>query len=163
MTYVIHNEVANYLDPQETNIRIQGFLQETKYIQEKNYIDEYVFSFFPCTPQDYHRLYEHIESFLVDVETGFGPYSNVTAKAKYELKDGSSQCSQLFKPKLNCEPPCNEWLHQKEASLNLYLRNGPDGTIYLQCSYVDIMDPYLGIEPKQFGPEEFDPNADYDF
>ena len=153
MTFTIHNNVGNHLDPQKTNIRIQAFLEDTEFLMEPNPYGEYSFTFAPCTDQDHHRLYENIEKWISEVEVGFGPYSDVQVEAKVKLPKGLSQCSQLFQPKLNCEPPFNEWLYGREASLNLYLRNGPDGSIFLQCSYLDLMDPYCGLSLQEMDEE----------
>ena len=163
MTRVIHNEVGQFLSPTKTNIRIQAWLCDTRFLQEPNPYGEYKFSFQPCTMEDEHRLFEHVENAKMTVEIGLGPYADLMPTTDVELSNGLPYCNQLFASKLNTEVPFEEWLGNKEASLNLYLRNDPKGKIYLQCSYVDVMDPYQGIQPKQFGPEEFDPNADYDF
>ena len=167
MTYEYNGDARNHLDPQATQIRVQGFIEDYDYILKKNPYEEYNFSFAPATPQDHHRLYENIEKVISDVEIGFGPYSSVTPKVKYQITNGFTQCSQLFKPKLNCEIPFPEWMHGKEASLNLYLRNGPDGSIYLQCSYIDFMDPFNGFEEIDNKikaiRDSYDPEVDYDF
>ena len=144
MTRVIYNNVGQFLDPQDTNIRIQAFLCDTKFLQEPNPYGEYKFSFQPCTMEDEHRLFEHIEKAKMTVELGLGAYADLMPSTDVELPNGLPYCNQLFASKLNTEVPFEEWLGNKEASLNLYLRNDPKGKIYLQCSYVDVMEPFYG-------------------
>ena len=117
MTRVIYNETGQWLNPIDTNIRIQAFLCDTKFLQEPNPYGEYKFSFQPCTMEDEHRLFEHIENAKTTVELGLGPYADLSPTTDVELPNGLPYCNQLFASKLNTEVPFEEWLGNKEASL----------------------------------------------
>ena len=167
MTRVIYNNTGQYLSPVDTNIRIQAFLCDTRFLQIANPYGEFRFSFQPCSMEDEHRLFETIEKSKSTVELGLGPYADLVPTTDVELPNGLPYCNQLFASKLNTEVPFEEWLGNKEASLNLYLRNDPKGKIYLQCSYVDIMEPFLGWKDFDDKHKErmasADDDADFEF
>ena len=49
--------------------------------------------------------------------------------------------SQNWTTKVNIPFDQPEELISKKARLNLHLRDAPDGRIYLNCSYIDIIPP----------------------
>ena len=140
------------LGHEETQISIQGIITGSKYIEYPNDNDEYVISFGALTLQDSYRLSEHIESWIFKLEYDrlTNPWESVEVKNRcHNPDDGSFQIRTRIKPKLNCEIPDDGLADYVEASFNLFLRNGPDASIYLCCSYIDFMDTSNGLEDRK--------------
>lgn len=151
---VSYNQV---LDPRETEISVQGYLGQLKYIDTPNPYGEFVFTFFPYTTDDEQRLLEHIENwkFKLEYELLMNPFADVEVKSHYQGGGGAFVCNQLFAPKLNVDIPYEDFkmtLQNKEASFKLHLRNTVDAGLYLMCDYVDVFDTNNGV--TDVAPEE---------
>jgi hypothetical protein len=135
-------EEETLLTPHETSFNIDVYLYDTTFIQSKNGYAECVFSFYPKTDYDDRTLSEALHQAITEVELKKSPYSRKVAqqRCKQPGQKDVYYCSQLFLPKVNVEFENPSELHLREASLELHLRDDPDGDIYLQCSYVDIYD-----------------------
>lgn len=152
----------NVLNAEETRIRIQARLGSTDHVFHKNYLDEYSIPFYPLTADDQHRLEEHMEKWIFKLEYGLlnSPVGTPTVEKKYLMNDGAFVCSQLDPPKSNVDQ--NWELAGREVSLNMVLRNGPDGCLYINCDYVDVMDPSNGIDEPAVAAVVWDENVRHD-
>lgn len=150
------NYVKDYtpiLNPSATTISIQAWLVNTENIDTPNSFGEFVFSFVPITVQDHYRLTEAIEQAVWKTEerNWIDPMVQIDAKADCLDRKKNFRCSQLFAPKFNVEDPNADELWnpshpEQEVSLKLHMRDGPDGTVFLNCDYCDFMSPSNGIE-----------------
>lgn len=145
MTNYYHEE-RTILTPVDTQIRLEGWLMDTRHILEPNADEVYSFSFQPLTSNDHSRLYEAGERACMLVEMGKDPYSNKIVKPCYEDRQGLPYCSQLFKPKLNVVVEHPDILYGKEVSIAAHFRDDPLGNVYLQVDYCDL---YNGWDEPQ--------------
>ena len=164
------NYVENYkpiLTPTNTGLSIQAWLYDTTNIVNPNRYGEFEFSFVPCTVQDHYRLTEAIEQAVWKTEerNWDDPIIEITPRPDCLDAKKNFRCSQLFAPKLNIDADDALLYHQGEleASLKLHLRDGPDGTVFLQCEYGDVLSPSNGLTDDVIGEstdncdtEEFD-------
>ena len=141
----------NALKANETQIHIMAYIGKADYVFAKSFYDEYFFKFQPSTDADYQRLYEHIQHWtqVLEYERLANPFENFEVKPKYEAKDGSLYCSQLFVPRMEAKIPHFRCLEGQQVDLNLFLRNGPDGSLYLNCSSIDLLDPTKGVSERK--------------
>jgi len=138
------------LTPTETEFYVQGFMGKADNVLEPNFYGEYTFSFYPYTSDDEHRLYEHIETWEQELENRLlNPYEDVDIKPKYKLTTGSFVVSQIEPPVINTPIPHVRCLEGGHIDMRLFLRNGPDASLYLNCRYIDLMDPNNGIEDRK--------------
>ena len=132
------------LTPHETQISIEAWLTDCKYIDKKNYEGCYSISFSPATDSDYARLEEQISNAVTQVEFRKSPDSRKIPDERCVNKDGSFYTSQLYLPICNVEYYFPEDLKGELASLNLHLRDSPTGEVFLQVGYVDL---YNQVKP----------------
>ena len=133
----LHKETI--LNPIETEIRIEAWIQDAKYLTTPNRYGEYEFTFTPQVNHDYGRIKETVNTALRNVEmlSYNGSFSR-EVKDCTETRFGTFKCSQLFAPKLNKEVRDPMEAINKQVSLKLHLRDAVDGSIYLQCEYMDF-------------------------
>lgn len=127
------------LTPIETEIRIEAWIQDAKYLTTPNRYGEYEFTFTPQVNHDYGRIKETVNTALRNVEM-FSYNGSFSREVKdcTETRFGTFKCSQLFAPKLNKEVRDPMEAINKQVSLKLHLRDAIDGSIYLQCEYMDF-------------------------
>ena len=166
MNYAGYDE-KTLLVPSEDAFSIECYLQDVKFLQQKNGYAEYFFTFIPYTSSDDMSLELAMASAISKLEMRKDPYSQKVATAQYDTSRTGKYCSQLFEPKLNVKPERIEELAGQTASLKLHFRDDPQGKIYLQCDYGDVYDVNNGLG-ELYEPvveEDSNPNAkvDYDF
>ena len=137
------------LQPHETQISLEAWIGNAKYIEDKSYEGYYSVSFSPSTDADYLRLEEQIENAVTQVEFRKSPDSRKIPTASCKNKDGSFYASQLFIPKINVEFYHPTDLNGHLASLKLHLREDPDGNVFLQMEYCDL---YEEVKPDLLVP-----------
>ncbi len=134
---MIEYKEQTLISPRESEIRLEAWITNSKYLQTPNRFNEWSFDFQPQTTQDLERFHELANRFLFELDWQAGPYSNKKAAKGYERASGELFATQLFKPKLNIEHP-DEWFWEgREVSLCLHLRDLPSGVIVANCDYVD--------------------------
>ena len=149
------------LVPYEDAFEVECFLQDVKHLQTKNGFAEIVFTFVPYTPQDYIRLDENMDIALTKVEQRKSGYSRKIAKPMFKSDSNLYYCSQLDLPVLNVTPDDIGELSGKEATLKVHFREDHEGDVFLWCDYVNLFDPFNGIDKQdEFVP---DPAGDWDF
>ena len=152
-----------YLSPQETSIKVEGYLQDVENIQTKNGYAEYYFTFNPYTMTDEARLMEHLEQGKLMLRNLLPPWSSKIPKLCHLDKKKQVKLSQLFAPKLNISVDNPSELYGRVATISLHLRDSPTGEIYLNASYVDVKPVYepkntmmrLGNDGDYLGEEDF--------
>ena len=137
-----YTEERTTLTPSETAFRIDGVLMDIDYLVEPygkfRQYPEYRFTFQPLTCDDHQTVLEVVERAVADLAMNLGPYSSKVPKPAVEGKYGMLEVNQLFAPKVSGEDLEGWQLHQRECSIKGHLRDAPDGTIYLQCDYLDV-------------------------
>ena len=137
-----YSEERTVLTPSETAFRIEGVLMDIDFLYEPysrfKSIPEYKFSIQPLTCDDHQTVLEVVEKAVIDLEMNLGPYSSKTPKPVVEGKYGMLEVNQLFAPRVNGEAIEGWQLHQRECFIKGHLRDAPDGTIYMQCDYLDV-------------------------
>ena len=117
-----------------------------RYLYEKNGYGEHIFEFNPATPHDWYMLEDALDSAIRMVEQRKPDWSRKIAKQKCMDQKGFYNCNQLFSPKVNLSEEQIRLTQDPYASLTLHFRDDHDGDIYLQCEYLDFMDPTNGID-----------------
>ena len=153
-------EEHTLLVPSEDAFSIECYLQDVKFLQQKNGFAEHYFTFIPFSSSDEMSLELAMASAISKVELRKEPYSRKIANAEYDASRSAKFCSQLFQPKLNVAPENIEELAGQTASLKLHFRDDHDGNIFLQCEYVDVYDLHNGVVDSE---EQSDAIVDYDF
>ena len=142
---IYYNE-QTLLNPRKTEMRMEGWLIDTTFINTANRYGEFSLSFQPQTTTDLQRLYECLEGAKTTILMDCGRHSNKTPTSRIEDKFGHLVCSQLFTPKVNVEFQHPDELMGREATFALHLRDNPKGEIYLQADYVDVFSRTNGID-----------------
>ncbi len=125
------------LSPIATQVRIEAWITDAKYLDNPNRFNEWIFDFQPLTTHDIELIHEVGNRCLFDVEMESGPYSNKKPEKGYERNNGSLFATQLFKPQLNIDSPDPYFWHGREVSLCLHFRDLPSGLIVINADYVD--------------------------
>ena len=155
MIYDTYTE-KTVLRPTDHDFIVDGWLMESKYLQDSDPDDVYWFTFIPHNMSDYSRIQYKADEAQMALEINMGPYSNKKA-CKEIYHDGNILVSQLFKPKVTSELPTGDWSGMS-VSLRVHFRDDPTGKIFLNCSFVDFYDPSNGTnEPVE------EPDENYDF
>ena len=145
------------LTPNDTLFRIDCFLAETDYIEEKHQ-DLYEFSFLPLTQDGYNTIEEHCSNAETKVEIELmSCHHNKTIEAITEGDNGTIYVSQFFKPILNLKIEELEGvdpLRNRTATLTLHLRDAVDGKIYLQCEYIDFFEYLTPYQMEEWDEDE---------
>ena len=137
------------LNPQETTIHVEAFLEDTDYILDPNPYGEYQFSFVQYDSTAELQLEEMVEKALRDIELRSNQMSDKEPRSGIINRKGQFFCNQLFKPRLNEDIQYPMQLYRRVANLNLHLRDDPTGLIYLQASYVDLIPQDVPSEPQK--------------
>ena len=138
-SYLIdHEEEPTYLNPDQTSITIDGWLQDTDNIQIMNGYLEFEFTFNPKTMWDDQMLMEHLEEGKKMLNYLKPRWSRKEPKLHHLDKKKQIVCNQLFAPKLNIQVDNPEELINRTATITLHLRDDPMGEIYLNASYVNV-------------------------
>ena len=135
-----HNFQA-VLQPYETQIDIEAFLETTKNIFTPNYCGDYYFEFIPATISDHQRLCEMGEKAHRDCML-YGSPSTPEAEPCWEKKNGTffvqqPQSSFAIKHNLDDERMIAMVADGDSVSLRLHFHDSPDGKIYLSCDYLN--------------------------
>lgn len=157
------------LDPYATQINIEVFLEDIKYLTRANYVKDYYFTFAPATTGDHQRLAEMGEQALMEYRRYQSPWEP-EPKPCWELKNGlfyAQQPEAFGSAKLNI--PEDEYQRielYNEASLKLHFHDTKDGRIYITCDYCDVYMETYEQEQKRREEErlnEKNPPCEIDF
>ena len=135
-----YTENPTLLTPQETQFYLKVFLVDTKHINNPDYESQFKCEFIPYDADEYTKLETRMDEMIDCLNTRRSCYDDRKFKPRYTSTKNSLALffSQNFTPKVNI--PFDDTAElEKTASLNLYLRDAPDGSVYLNCSYVDIL------------------------
>lgn len=146
--------------PGETTFTVDAWLYDATHIESANRNGEYVVVFAPYTFYDHQRIAELVESAVVEVEMRKGFHSRKQGKALVERDGGLFYSSQLFTPKVNVPFDHSDQLMGKLCSIKGYLRDLPDGCVVINLSYVDLYDPFNGLDDSM--EEQVMPPSDCD-
>ncbi len=134
-----------YLTPGGTRIRFEAWVVDYKYLFKPMHLtlsrDEYTAILQIADSADYHRFMELGERCIMEVEMKRHPRGNKIPKKAYEHKKGYVIASQLFPPRINFTEEKINLLKWEKASIAGHFRDGPDGSIYFQLDYVDVVEP----------------------
>lgn len=155
-----YTEERTILTPMDTRVEIECWLGDCRFINRWNKYDEYYFTFYPQTANDYQLLSEAGGDAISQLTMSLDPYSKKRPVAAYENRDGSFYCSQLFLPKVNVEFDHPDQLQMQVASLKLHYRDDPLGKVYLQAEWVDLYDQVIPTTDETQTNEE---NGDEDW
>ena len=133
-------EERTILEPVDTQIRIEAWLGDCRYIDKWDKTEAYSFSFYPQTMLDHQNLLEVIENAVTTVQLRKDRHSRKEGRKLCENKDGSLFCSQLFLPKINVQYENTEQLNGMACTLALHLRDLPMGEVVIQADYIDLYD-----------------------
>lgn len=129
-----------YLTPGATRIRFEAMVMDYKYLFTPNRFGEYIGEFLIGCSDDYHRFMELGERCIMEVEMRRDPRGNKIPKKAYEHKKGYVIASQLFPPRINITEENSYLFRQAIASIAGHFRDGPDGSIYFQLDYLDVVE-----------------------
>jgi hypothetical protein len=146
------------LTPNETSFRMEAKVYDAKYLDTKNFYDEYAVVFQPLDYYAFQNFHELVENAISQVELRKDRYSNKEAKKRLEDKRGMLYSSQLFPPKVNVEYKTYRELECLTATITGHLRDLPNGDVVINIDYIDFDDPLNGISPEL--QELFDDDED---
>ena len=150
--YNPYDDGKSILSPLDTEIRIDCIIYDAENIVYPKADGTYEFEFQNGSSMDYAKLESKIDEACHRWDMHKGFQLDKTAFNHIQTRYGIFKCSQLYSPKLNEKSDSHYFgmqLAGRYASLSLHLRDGPDGQIYLQCSYCDL---YQAIEPENIEP-----------
>lgn len=139
MTYDNQLAYEPKLNPYETQVVIEAFLRDYKFIAKPNYEGDYRFTFIPATASDFHRLAEKGEEALKTLMMSMKVWEP-EPRPNYELKTGeffAQQPEGSFAPKLNVAPEQLDLVNEP-VSLKLHFHDDYQGKVFLSCDYVDV-------------------------
>ena len=149
MTYDNQLTYEPKLDPYATQVVIEAFLQDYKFIAKPNYEGDYRVTFIPSTASDFHRLAEKGEEALKTLMMSRKPWEP-EPRPNYELKTGiffAQQPQSSFAPKLNVAPEELDLLDANGVvSLKLHFHDDYKGKVFLSCDYCDAY--LLSVEER---------------
>ena len=153
--YPCHKE-ETILSPTDTRFNIDCYITDARYINSANRFGEFVLEFQPYGTNDHQMLMERAENAFAAVTMGMSYYSSKTPKLCLENKYGVPYTSQLFTMKVNEDFDYASSLDGRQASLTLHFRDAVDGSIYLQCEYLDLYEPVVAPEVEDEPVDEDD-------
>jgi len=129
-----------YLTPGGTKIRFEAWVMDYKYLFKPNYGEEYRAILQIANANDLHSFMELGERCIMEVEMRRDPRGNKIPKKEYEAKKGYVIASQLFPPRINITEDKSHLFKWEIASIAGHFRDGPDGSIYFQLDYLDVVE-----------------------
>ena len=129
-----------HLTPGATRIRFEAWVMDYKYLFNPMYGGEYRGLLQIANADDYHRFMELGERCLMELEMRRDPRGNKLPKKAYETEKGYAIASQLFAPRISINEEQSYILDRQTASIAGHFRDGPDGSIYFQLDYLDVVE-----------------------
>ncbi|MDA7437526.1 hypothetical protein N8463_02775, partial [Synechococcus sp. AH-601-P06] len=132
------------LEPYKTQVVIEAFLQDYKFLTKPNYEGDYRVTFIPATASDFHRLAEKGEEALKTLMMSMKAWEPEPQR-NYELKTGvffAQQPEGSFVPQLKVAPEQLD-LVTEPVSLKLHFHDDYKGKVFLSCDYVDAYLPSI--------------------
>jgi len=129
-----------YLTPGSTKIRFTAWVMDYKCLFKPNYEGLYKGLLQIANVDDYHRFVELGERCLMEVEMRRDPLGNKSPTKAYETDKGYAIASQLFAPRISITEEQSYILDRQTASIAGHFRDGPDGSIYFQLDYLDVVE-----------------------
>ena len=154
MTFTDYPKEETLLQPRQTQFRTEGWLIKTEHINSQNSYGEFGLTWCPLTTTHEQQTHEHLQGVLSSLRMQVPPDSRKEVRPLYQDKRGFFYSSQLFTPKVSIPFDRTEDLLRQTASISFHCRDLPNGEVVINVDYIDVYDPYNGIEePTQ---EELD-------
>ncbi len=151
------------LSPCDTEVRLEAWITDAKYLITPNYSGEWVFDFEPSTSNDLERIHEMGNRCVFDVEWKAGPLSNKEPYKQFERNNGFLYSNQLFPPKLNIKADEPLYWEGQQVSLCCHFRDLRNGAIVINTMFIDSYDDPI-VVPVQENielPPNYDANDDW--
>ena len=128
-----------YLTPGGTRIRLIAWVMDYEHLFKPLY-GEYRVILQIANDDDYLNFMNLGERCLMKVEMMRDPLGNKSPTKAYETDKGYAIASQLFAPRINIIEEQSYILDRQTVSVVGHFRDGPDGSIYFQLDYIDVVE-----------------------
>ena len=128
-----------YLTPGGTTIRFKAWVMDYEHLFKPLY-GEYRAILQIANANDYHHFTELGDRCIMEVEMRRDPLGSKSPKNAYQTDKGYAIASQLFPPRININEDERHILDRQTVSIAGHFRDAPDGLIYFQLDYLDVVE-----------------------